>query len=404
MTPVARRLLKGSLVGLVVIAGSVSTLSVSAENDTPQMLDKEIHREQRALEKLKGEIERKRKKMGEAVEEGESILRFLQKLDDRLIISRQERYTVNTQLKRKDRELEQITNQMDELNSRIRARRSSIRARLRVQYMQGRLGYLKTLLAAESLAEFQRRFQYLSAISQREFDLIETHKEDVARLEEVKRSRSVARIEMLDLKQLADRKLKDIKSRKREKQRFLARITQQKETYERAVSELERSAARVDSLVKELEQRRRVARARVAPPRSSVGGVKGALPWPASGKVLSFFGRQKHPNFETYIDRKGIEIRTKEGAEIKAVMPGTVAYADWLKGYGLVLILDHPNGFFSLYAHASKLLTTVDAKVQAGEVIGEAGDTGMTGEPTLYFELRDGVDPVDPLRWLAKRR
>ena len=404
MTPVARRLLKGSLVGLVVIAGSVSTLSVSAENDTPQMLDKEIHREQRALEKLKGEIERKRKKMGEAVEEGESILRFLQKLDDRLIISRQERYTVNTQLKRKDRELEQITNQMDELNSRIRARRSSIRARLRVQYMQGRLGYLKTLLAAESLAEFQRRFQYLSAISQREFDLIETHKEDVARLEEVKRSRRVARKEMLDLKQLADRKLKDIKSRKREKQRFLARITQQKETYERAVSELERSAARVDSLVKELEQRRRVARARVAPPRSSVGRVKGALPWPASGKVVSFFGRQKHPNFETYIDRKGIEIRTKEGAEIKAVMPGTVAYADWLKGYGLVLILDHPNGFFSLYAHASKLLTTVDAKVQAGEVIGEAGDTGMTGEPTLYFELRDGVDPVDPLRWLAKRR
>ena len=404
MTPVARRLLKGSLVGLVVIAGSVSTLSVSAENDTPQMLDKEIHREQRALEKLKGEIERKRKKMGEAVEEGESILRFLQKLDDRLIISRQERYTVNTQLKRKDRELEQITNQMDELNSRIRARRSSIRARLRVQYMQGRLGYLKTLLAAESLAEFQRRFQYLSAISQREFDLIETHKEDVARLEEVKRSRRVARKEMLDLKQLADRKLKDIKSRKREKQRFLARITQQKETYERAVSELERSAARVDSLVKELEQRRRVARARVAPPRSSVGRVKGALPWPASGKVVSFFGRQKHPNFETYIDRKGIEIRTKEGAEIKAVMPGTVAYADWLKGYGMVLILDHPNGFFSLYAHASKLLTTVDAKVQAGEVIGEAGDTGMTGEPTLYFELRDGADPVDPLRWLAKRR
>ncbi len=404
MTPVARRLLKGSLVGLVVIAGSVSTLSVSAENDTPQMLDKEIHREQRALEKLKGEIERKRKKMGEAVEEGESILRFLQKLDDRLIISRQERYTVNTQLKRKDRELEQITNQMDELNSRIRARRSSIRARLRVQYMQGRLGYLKTLLAAESLAEFQRRFQYLSAISQREFDLIETHKEDVARLEEVKGSRRVARKEMLDLKQLADRKLKGIKSRKREKQRFLARITQQKETYERAVSELERSAARVDSLVKELEQRRRVARARVAPPRSSVGRVKGALPWPASGKVVSFFGRQKHPNFETYIDRKGIEIRTKEGAEIKAVMPGTVAYADWLKGYGLVLILDHPNGFFSLYAHASKLLTTVDAKVQAGEVIGEAGDTGMTGEPTLYFELRDGVDPVDPLRWLAKRR
>ncbi len=84
-------------------------------------------------------------------------------------------------------------------------------------------------------------------------------------------------------------------------------------------------------------------------------------------------------------------------------MDGAVAYADWLKGYGLVLIVDHQNGFFSLYAHASKILTKVGVEVQAGQVIGETGDTGMTGENTLYFELRDGAEPVDPMLWLAKR-
>ena len=85
-------------------------------------------------------------------------------------------------------------------------------------------------------------------------------------------------------------------------------------------------------------------------------------------------------------------------------MAGTVAYADWLKGYGLVLILDHANGFFSLYAHASKLLSKVGEQVRAGQVIGETGDTGLTGDSTLYFELREGTDPVDPLIWLSKRR
>ena len=85
-------------------------------------------------------------------------------------------------------------------------------------------------------------------------------------------------------------------------------------------------------------------------------------------------------------------------------MAGTVEYADWLRGYGLVLILDHTNGFFSLYAHASRLSCKVGEHVQAGQVIGETGDTGMTGESTLYFELREGAEPVDPLAWLARRR
>ena len=120
--------------------------------------------------------------------------------------------------------------------------------------------------------------------------------------------------------------------------------------------------------------------------------------------MLTYFGRQKHPTFNTYVQRKGIEIRTVEGSAIHAVMAGTVAYADWLKGYGLVIILDHANGFFSLYARTtSKILTTVGAVVASGQAISETGDTGMTGENTLYFELREGTEPVDPLQWLARR-
>ena len=85
------------------------------------------------------------------------------------------------------------------------------------------------------------------------------------------------------------------------------------------------------------------------------------------------------------------------------MLAGQVVYADWLKGYGLVIIVDHANGVFSLYAHASKILTSVGSRIEAGEAIGETGDTGMTGENTLYFELREGAEPVDPLGWLSKR-
>ena len=118
---------------------------------------------------------------------------------------------------------------------------------------------------------------------------------------------------------------------------------------------------------------------------------------------MTFFGKQKHPTFNTYVQRRGIEIQTAEGSEIRAVMPGIVVYADWLKGYGLVIILDHANGYFSLYAHAARILAKVGEQVAGGRPIGETGDTGVTGENTLYFELRAGTEPVDPLQWLAKR-
>jgi septal ring factor EnvC (AmiA/AmiB activator) len=127
------------------------------------------------------------------------------------------------------------------------------------------------------------------------------------------------------------------------------------------------------------------------------------LLWPVEGKVVSYFGRQKHPTFDTFVNKKGIEIQVKEGSPIHSVSAGKVVYADWLKGYGLVVIVDHTNGFYSLYAHASKLLVAEGNSVTNGQIIGETGETGVTEEDTLYFELRKGTTPIDPLKWLAKR-
>jgi murein hydrolase activator len=375
--------------------------------DKTDPISQKIERERRALERLKEEIENKKKHADEAEKKRESLLQTLQDLDGDLITRRRERQDINRRLKDKDRELERINGQLDILRKRMEERRSSILARLRVQYMEGRFGYLKNLLSADGEGDLHRRFQYLSAVSKREYDLMEAYQEDVAGLEQVEQERAVARDEMVVFKQETERKLGEIHGLKRRKQVLLTRITQEKESNARALGELERSAARVDSLLKELEQRKKAARAHPhlspSPSREPPPG-RGGLPWPADGEVVSFFGRQKHPTFETFIQRKGIEIRAEEGSSIRAVMPGTVAYADWLKGYGLVLILDHQNGFFSLYAHASRLLAKVGEPVQAGQVIGETGDTGIAGENMLYFELREGAEPVDPLGWLAKRR
>lgn len=367
-----------------------------------------IERQRKTLEALKGRIQEKRKRADEAERKWESVLHGIQSLDERLIRHRQDRREINQKLRQKDREIEEITAQLTAMRTGIQARREAIRSRLRVQYMEGRFGYVKALLASDSYGDLQRRAQYLSTVSRRDYELLETFRADMARMEEAEHQRAQARAGMVVFKQNIEKKLADIRSIQKEKKVYLGKIRHQKDSYHRAVQELERSASRLDGLLQELETRRR-AMAMIPPKTSSPtlppsrAASRGMLPWPVEGKVVSFFGRQKHPTFDTYVQRKGIEIRASEGSLIHAVMPGSVVYSDWLKGYGLVIIVDHANGFFSLYAHASKILTRVGEQIVEGQAIGETGDTGMIGENTLYFELREGAEPVDPLQWLAKR-
>lgn len=389
----------------LILAGCVAlcagtTSSAWAASDP---ISEKIERERKTLEQLKDKIEEKRKRADEAEKKRESVLQGIQTLDERLMRTRQEHQDISKKLRKKDREIEAITEQLGVIRTGLQERRDAILARLRVQYMEGRAGYVKALLASGSYGDFQRRLQYLSAVSQKDFELMETFRADVGRMEQAERQRAEARAGMLAYKETTEKKLSDIRSLQKEKKVYFTRITQEKESFSRAAEELERSASRVDSLLQELETRRRALAMRPPTAPAVPRGTKGALPWPADGQVVSFFGRQKHPTFNTYVQRKGIEIRTAEGSFIHSVMPGTVVYADWLKGYGLVIIMDHTNGFFSLYAHASRILAKVGERVSEGQAIGETGDTGMTGENTLYFELREGSDPVDPLLWLAKR-
>lgn len=384
-------------IGAVLVIALCSPAGVSADS-----INDKIDRERKTLEQLKDQIEEKRRQADEAGKKRESILQGIQTLDERHVRYRQSQQEISRKLRKKDQEIEAINAQLARLRDGVQVRQEAILARLRVQYMEGRFGHWKPLLASDSYGDFQRRLRYLSAVSARDYGLIETFKTDMANMQEAERQREAARVGMLAYKRTTEKHLDEIKTVKKEKKLYLAKLTQEKESFERALQELERSAARIDSLLRELEQRRRAAAAK--PPSGSLPkGVKGGLPWPAEGSVLTYFGRQKHPTFNTYVQRKGIEIRTLEGSAIHAVMAGTVVYADWLKGYGLVIILDHANGFFSLYAHASKILTSVGAVVASGQAIGETGDTGMTGENTLYFELREGTEPVDPLQWLARR-
>jgi len=127
---------------------------------------------------------------------------------------------------------------------------------------------------------------------------------------------------------------------------------------------------------------------------------KGLLEFPVNGDVVGFFGKEIDKDSKTPVYRKGIEILAGMGSAIRAVYGGRVIFADQFKGYGLMMIIDHGGGFYTLYAHASRLMKKMNDEINKGDIIGEIGESGPTGEPVLYFEVRRGGKPENPMNWL----
>jgi septal ring factor EnvC (AmiA/AmiB activator) len=392
-----------ALAMLAVLAASASVLA--APSDRKEPLSEKIKKERQSLENLKGKIEEKKRKTEEAQRKEASVLQQVEEADHRIKLRREALAAVNAKLREKDREIADTSASLQRLRERMAQRADSIRSRLRLMYKAGPNGQLKLLLASSGYNDLLARSASLRWISRREYQLLEGHRVDHSRLETTEARLVQVRGELQGYQREIAAKLTAVRDERVKKNRLLARVRSEKVVYERAVGELEKSAQRIEGLLRGFEARRRAAASvRAQPSGAGLGRFKGRLNWPSDGDVVGLFGRQKHPRFNTYVQRKGIEIRAAQGSVIRSVADGVVAFADWMRGYGLLTIVDHGEGFFSLYAHASKLLVNVGEAVRADQPIGEIGDTGLTGENTLYFELRQRGEALDPLAWLARRR
>lgn len=394
------------LLAFVLLAVVLGALPVrAAPSDRSEPLSDKIKKERQALEKLKGEIKEKKRKSDEAQRQEVSVLQSIEAVDHTLKLRREELAHVNAKLKQKDRDLEATNAALHNLRGGIAERHDSIRSRFRLMYKEGPSGHLKLLLASRDYQDLGVRFSLLSWLSRRELQVLEGYRADVGRLETTEAKLHKVRGELLGNQQEIAEKMGQIRAERGKKDRLLARVRSEKVFHEKAVSELEKSAQRIEGLLKEFDARRKaVPSTKPASGGEGLGNLKGRLGWPSEGEVVALFGRQKHPKFDTYVQRKGIEIRAAQGSVIRSVFEGVVAFADWMRGYGLLAIVDHGEGYFSLYAYASKLLVNVGDTVRGSQPIGEIGDTGLTGESRLYFELRQGGEALDPLSWLAKRR
>jgi septal ring factor EnvC (AmiA/AmiB activator) len=276
--------------------------------------------------------------------------------------------------------------------------RADLAVRMAALYRLGRLGYLRPLAAADSGAQFLQGLKVLAHLARRDAALLSRYDESQRMLAHLEEELAARRRELGALAAEARKRERELSVARAQQAQLLARTRQSSEAERAAVSTLENKSERLASLLDLLEGRGRSLPAGAA----SIKRFKGALDWPLKGRVALPFGRIANPNFpKTFLRSSGWTLEAPPGSAVHAIFAGEVAYAQWLKGYGNLVVLDHGEGVFTLYGHLAPLTLGRGQRLALGEAVGVLSEPSPEDEvPGLYFEIRDSRASVDPAGWL----
>jgi septal ring factor EnvC (AmiA/AmiB activator) len=351
-------------------------------------IDKDITQKKKDLKDIKKEINLTKKKEKEVRGKESSILENLHFLEAELYQKEKELVQMEKPLSQTRERLHQTKHQIVLLSQGMERTQQELFSRLIALYKMGRVQKEGLLLTSQSYPDLLRLDKYLRVIIDYDARLVETSRYQVVLKEryqeeliqdQLQWQRSISEIE---------KKKKEITKVSGEKRTLLKSIQDQKVVYQKVIQELEDRAKDLQTFVDKLEREKSL----LAYGKPKHSPLKGKLTPPVQGKVISSF-KEKGQN--------GIEIKASMGAEIRAVLPGKVLYADWFKGFGNIVIIDHGDHVFTVSGYCSELLKKSGDTVSQGEVIALVGSSGSLKGPCLYFEIRRQGKPQDPVEWLS---
>jgi septal ring factor EnvC (AmiA/AmiB activator) len=383
---IGKRLCTLLFVGLAV---SFNASSVAADdlNESKERLNKI----QKQIEEAMQGLRNKESQSGTLSEELARLSTETRRIERLAQKSNQQLLELSARLEKQRHSLKEIEHQQDQTEKQIRHR-------LVVLYKTGEVGLIKALLSeAESPREIAEKYAFLSRMV----------RHDRALLAEYRQQSESHRVLMIELEALRKKQAAVVDRRKDEKEALrrarnskktlLAKVNQDADLLEGVVQELKAKALRLNGLVKKLET------AQTQPYTGSLGGLssqKGRLFWPVPGKLRVGFGTSRHGDLGTLIESHGFDIAAASGTPVNAVATGRVIFAKRLRGYGKLMIVDHGEKFYTLYAHVARFTKKLGDMVAAEEVI---AFSGFEGRDAVYFEIRQGGKPLDPSSWLRPR-
>jgi septal ring factor EnvC (AmiA/AmiB activator) len=352
------------------------------------------------LNEIKKQLKTKKKKVKEAIKKEKSILSEIENIDKGINKKEKELRNYDKRISQTQSKILHLAKDIKSFAGKLDKRKRYLKSRLRTLYQEQYGGSALILISARDYQDLIKRIRYLSLIAYQDSRVMKKYRSELKELNFKKRNMEILHKKLEENKNLAQRKKKELRTNRAKKDKLLAAVRSKRSSYEKAIKELEESSRKLQELIKRLEKKKI--------PKSVTGkgfrAFRGHLPWPVNGKVVVPYGRYKDPKFKIPVFKNGIEIRAKKGDQPEAIAGGRIVYADWFKGYGLLLIINHGSGYHSLYGHLSEIFHETGDIIRQGTSVGSIGESRLLNVPTLYFEIRYKGKPIDPTRWLKSKQ
>lgn len=358
------------------------------------------------LERLRRAAEEKRKLARQLKSREKSVLGQLRKSDEALGATRRYIQLMESRELAIQNEINSREILLEAARRELDVRRARLKTWMREAYVHGRARELEVMFSSSSFGDLLKRTYFVSLVMQEQRRSLEAFREQKRLVEEEKATLEARRGEIHTLRGRKEAERRHYQDLKETQKGEVARIRNERQSYEAAARELDAAAARMQKLLADLEeQRRRALRqgsdaVEMELDRNNFGANRGRLPWPAAGDLVGRFGLETHAKWGTQVRNNGIDIRAAEGSPVKCVGDGRVELADWLAGYGESVIVNHGQGYYSIYSHLASTSVKAGDRVSLGQTLGTVGDSGSLKGTCLHFEVRKGREAQNPEAWL----
>jgi septal ring factor EnvC (AmiA/AmiB activator) len=356
--------------------------------------------EEARLQKLRARIGTLQEKLNETRGQRDAVREEVRDLERRIGGLLQSLRQTEARLRRNERKLQDLRVQATRERSGLVTQQQQLGRQIRAAYAMGRQEYPKMLLNQESpsgVARMLTYYQYLNRARAERISDIQARLSRLAALDIQIREQN-QELEALRTSLQEQKSLLEVSRARRGE--LLARLRHEVRAHSQEIERLQADEKRLEQLIDELKTVLPEATPLPSGKEKHFAKLQGRLPLPVRGRIIARYGEQKNVG---NLKWRGLFIAGHEGENVIAVFRGRVVFADWLRGFGLLLILDHGDGYMTLYGHNQSLYRGVGDWVEAGETIASLGNTGDVAQPGLYFEIRQNGDPRDPLIWCKAR-
>ena len=372
--------------------------------------NEELRYQNDAINKMKKEIEELSSKLRKANINETTTSKRITNLDEEIAL-------VNKLIQSLKKEETSNRNKVNGLKDRIKTKedelellRTRYEQRIINTYQKGRVSDLEKVLSSTSWRQAVYRTQYLKIISSIEQKMTKDIENILLAINKDKLKLESLLRQSISLKRDKQKQMTSLRKMRIKREKELNRIRQDKSALANYMQEKSAGVKQLESIIKKVledkarsEREERIRQQQQALKTKEFNLLKGQLPWPTEGRVISKFGKQWNSRLKTTTDNPGIDIKGQPGSPIRSTMSGVVTTITYIRGYGTTVIIDHGGGFYTVYSHVTNIQTQVDSEVRSGDVIAYMGDSGSVNGSKLHFEVWGKGQKLDPEKWLIKK-